>query len=89
MMNKIWYVIGLMSGTSLDGVDLAYVKITRNKAYDFEILQTKSINYSEIWKNKLQEAFTYSGEKLTKLSAEYGIYLGEVVVDLMAKNNIE
>ena len=47
-MNKNWYVIGLMSGTSLDGVDLVYVKISRNKAYDFEILQTKSINYSAI-----------------------------------------
>ena len=89
MMNKNWYVIGLMSGTSLDGVDLVYVKISRNKAYDFEILQTKSINYSEIWKNKLQKAFSFSGEKLTRLDADYGIYLGELVVDFIGENNID
>ena len=89
MMNKNWHVIGIMSGTSLDGVDLAYVKISRNRAYDFEILQTKSINYSEIWKNKLQKAFSYSGEKLTKIDAEYGIYLGELVMDFLAENDIE
>ena len=48
---KNWYVIGIMSGTSLDGVDLAYVKISRNSGYDFELLQTESLEYSELWKN--------------------------------------
>ena len=89
MIDKNWYVIGMMSGTSLDGVDLAYVKISRNKGYHFEILKTKSINYSEIWKNRLENAFGYSGEKLTKLDADYGVFLGELATDFIAKNRIE
>lgn len=88
MTNKNWYVIGLMSGTSLDGVDLAYVKISRNKGYDFEILKSESINYSEKWKNSLKQAFAYSGHKLTKLSADYGVFLGELVKDFIRKNEI-
>ena len=89
MMDKNWYVIGLMSGTSLDGVDLAYVKISRKRGYHFEILKTKSVNYSEIWKNRLKNAFGYSGEKLTKLHAEYGLFLGDLASDFIAKNKIE
>lgn len=89
MMDKKWHVIGMMSGTSLDGVDLAYVKITRNKGYHFEILKTKSVNYSEMWKRRLQNAFEYKGEKLTKMHADYGIFLGDLAKDFIVKNKIE
>ncbi|UCE92842.1 MAG: anhydro-N-acetylmuramic acid kinase [Flavobacteriaceae bacterium] len=89
MDTKNWYVIGIMSGTSLDGVDLAYVKISRNSGYDFELLQTESLEYSELWKNRLHDAFSFSGEKLTELDAEYGIFLGDQVRGFVDKNNIK
>ncbi|MGB5322344.1 anhydro-N-acetylmuramic acid kinase, partial [Lutimonas sp.] len=89
MMDKNWYVIGLMSGTSLDGVDLAYVKISRKRGYHFEIIKAKSFNYSEIWKKRLESAFESSGEELTKLHADYGVFLGELASDFIAKNKIE
>ena len=89
MTNKKWHVIGLMSGTSLDGVDLAYVKFTFDQAYDFVILEKESIKYSELWKKKLQDAFSFSGEKLTKLSADYGKFLGELVLDFIGKYDIK
>ena len=89
MVDKIWHVIGMMSGTSLDGVDLAYVKISRKRAYHFEILKTKSIDYSEIWKNRLTNAFSYSGEKLTKINVDYGLFLGELAGEFIDENNID
>ena len=89
METKNWYVIGIMSGTSLDGVDLAYVKISRNSGYDFELLQTESLEYSELWKNRLRDAFSISGEKLTQLDAEYGIFLGDQVTDFIEKKSIK
>lgn len=89
MTNKNWHVIGLMSGTSLDGVDLVYVKFTLNQGYTFEILKKESIIYSELWKNRLHEAFGYSGEKLTNLNAEYGKFLGELVLGFIARNDIQ
>ncbi len=79
MTKTNWHCIGLMSGTSLDGLDLAYVKFTFDKGYKFEILQTESIPYSEKWKNLLQNAFTENGENLTWLDAEYGRYLAQRV----------
>jgi len=89
MTNKNWHVIGLMSGTSLDGVDLVYVKFNLNQGYTFEVLKKKSVIYSELWKNKLQEAFGYSGEKLTKIDCDYGNFLGDLVLSFIAENEIE
>ena len=89
MKNNIWRVIGVMSGTSLDGVDLVYVKISKNKGYDFEVLKKKSCNYSEIWKNTLKEAFTDSAEELAKLHVDYGQFLGKIIQDFIVENKIE
>lgn len=89
MKNKNWYIIGLMSGTSLDGVDLVYVKFTNDSGYVFEILKKEAIDYSEKWKNKLQDAFGISGEKLSKLDVDYGDFLGKLILDFMSKNKIE
>ena len=76
MKNLNWHVIGLMSGTSLDGVDLVYVKFSKKETYTFKILKKEAINYSEKWKNTLQDAFHISGEKLTKLDVDYGRFFG-------------
>ena len=89
MKNKIWYVIGLMSGTSLDGVDLVYVKITRKNEYNFVILQKISINYSDKWKNKLKEAFGYSDDQLNNLDVEYGHFLGGLIHKFIDQNKIK
>ncbi|MEN8125928.1 MAG: anhydro-N-acetylmuramic acid kinase [Bacteroidota bacterium] len=89
MENKIWQVIGVMSGTSLDGIDLVYAKFIKKNAYSFEILKTDTINYSEKWKNTLFEAFNYSGEKLVKLNADYGKFLGKLINNFILKNSIK
>lgn len=81
MAKTYWHCIGLMSGTSLDGVDLIFVKFSLDKGYSFEILQTESIAYSEKWKNRLQSAFTENAENLTALDVEYGRYLARCILE--------
>ena len=77
-----------MSGTSLDGIDIAYVKITNETTYGFEILNAKTIPYSKEWKTILKEGFHLSGEKLIELDANYGIHLGNIISKFIAENNI-
>lgn len=89
MKNKNWYVIGVMSGTSLDGVDLVYVKFTKDISYNFDILEKKSINYSEIWKNTLHDAFNFSEENLAKLHMNYGNFLGKLIHEFIVENKIK
>ncbi|WP_315897841.1 anhydro-N-acetylmuramic acid kinase [Gillisia sp. Hel_I_86] len=61
MINSTKYVIGVMSGTSLDGIDIVYVKINYTENYSFEILNAATIPYSNEWKLKLKEGFSFIG----------------------------
>lgn len=78
-----------MSGTSLDGLDIVYVKINAAEDYSFEILKAETISYNKEWKSALKEGFHLSGEKLVKLDADYGIYLGKTLLNFIEENRIE
>lgn len=88
-MQKKWtYVIGLMSGTSLDGLDLVYVQFNNEDNTDFKILEAKTKSYSTIWKNDLQNAINYSDERLNELNKNYGKLLGNLILDFVSEFNI-
>lgn len=82
------YSIGLMSGTSLDGLDLVYVKFNKDRYKDFEILRSATIPYSEKWKTILQNAIQYSAEELVDLDMRYGDFLADRVLDFVTINSI-
>lgn len=88
MQKEYFYCIGLMSGTSLDGIDLVYVKINAQLYSDFEILKTSTVSYSKEWKTKLQEAITYTAPNLKALDKAYGMLLGGELNKFIKANNI-
>ncbi len=88
MENSAKFIIGVMSGTSLDGIDIAYVKIDNAENYDFEIIKATTVPYSPAWKLALKEGFHLSGENLTLLNADYGIHLGKTIQNFIEENSI-
>ena len=83
-------VIGLMSGSSLDGVDIAYVNFSHdNKRWFFQIVEAGNIPYSSYWKEQLSEAFNKSKEELADLDKEYGRYLGTITKRFIEKYELE
>lgn len=71
-------IIGLMSGTSLDGLDLVYCHIWKaSENWSFDIKQAKSISYSQEMHGKLKNAISLSAVDLLELNANYGTWLGE------------
>jgi len=77
-------VIGIMSGTSLDGVDLAGCEFFEsNGKWNFHIQAAETILYDDLWFSKLKNAHALSGFELTTLHVDYGRYLGKLAYNFM------
>lgn len=88
-MNKWTGVIGLMSGTSLDGLDICYVEFTHiNANYQFKNLVAKTISYSDDQKSELKHAFFLDTEKLKILDLKFGKFLATSTLNFISENNL-
>jgi anhydro-N-acetylmuramic acid kinase len=83
------FAIGLMSGTSLDGIDLVCVKFDKNEYKNFKILHSETIPYNKEWKQVLQNAIQYSEKELKNLDSRYGNFLGRIINNFISKHVIE
>ena len=75
-------VVGLMSGTSLDGLDLFCVRFADNHN-DFQILAAQTVPYSPEWKSKLENAFFGTTTEVDALDKAYGVFLAEQITDFI------
>ena len=89
MKKQRYKVLGVMSGTSLDGVDLALCYFNMHKKITYEMPLAKTIAYSTHWKSRLQSAVDFSPEELTQLDLGYTEYLGGIIKTFIEENNIK
>jgi len=78
-----------MSGTSLDGVDLACCTFSFKKQWKFEIEKAETIRYSPTWFKKLRDAHMLSAAHLLELDHAYGKFLGLLCKEFISKNKIK
>ncbi len=82
-------VAGIMSGTSLDGVDVAFCSFEEHKGnWHYEILAAKTFAYNKSWRKALTEAPLLEGEALVRLDREYGNYLGSLILSYISRTGI-
>ena len=86
---KIYNTIGVMSGTSLDGVDLAYIRFTKENGWNFEIIEAVTYPYSPSWKQQLSEAIDTTDEAVKQLNVAYTKYLGELILRFVEEKKID
>jgi len=72
-------VIGVMSGTSLDGIDMVYVNFTKDKIWKFKILNSITYKYSDFWKKKLNDLTNLKSSELKKIDIQYSSFLAEQI----------
>lgn len=84
----IYKVIGLMSGTSLDGIDLAYCEFSLNESWKFRIVYAETIPYPQLWTEQLSNLINSRQSQIEKANIEYGKFLGQVIKEFIHKHNV-
>lgn len=90
MFKEKYNVVGVMSGTSLDGIDLAHIVFTvENNIWEFEIVTSETVSYTSDWLNKLKIAISFSAAALEILNQEYTSLLAVIIGDFIKKKDIK
>jgi anhydro-N-acetylmuramic acid kinase len=80
---------GIMSGTSLDGLDIAVCEIEENeKEYGYRIIKADTLPYSAEQKNKLRSLPYLNVENYFKLHHQFGKFIGKEINAFLKKNSI-
>ncbi len=88
-LNKI-NAIGLMSGTSLDGLDMVAARFWQiSGIWKFSIEHAKTLLYSKHWLEKLKKSPHFSGEELIELHTSYGQFLGSETKRFINETNFK
>ena len=78
-----------MSGTSLDGLDMALCNFKYlNNKWNFELISTHFIEYSNDWKKKLTNLF-YNNKNINKIELQYSEFISKSVNNFIKKYNLE
>lgn len=89
MKQQNYNVIGVMSGTSLDGADLACISISLSgQKWQYVIHKAETIPYTDEWVKRLKEAVDLDVPGLEMLNKDYTQLLAGLINDFMSRNNI-
>ncbi len=81
-------VLGLMSGTSLDGLDLALCSFEPSgSGYSYQILASKTVSYTSDWKERLNKVKNASAAGYFELHSLFGKYIAGEVNAFVKENN--
>ena len=89
MYNNSIYVIGLMSGTSLDGLDICFVSFKKSNYSKYNIINSKTYSYNEKWIEKLKKSIFLNKQELKKIDIEYGTLISNYLKEFISEFSID
>ena len=89
-MAEKYKAIGLMSGTSLDGLDIVFCECEFVEGtWQYQLIQSRQIDYPEDRRTALRDAIHLSATDLLELDAEYGRWLGAQVAGFVKEHGLK
>ena len=89
MIKNSYNVIGVMSGTSLDGVDLAYITFKKESQWKFQIHMAETIPYNDDWLKILKQLLHFDINELRQMDTDYTLYLSTIIHQFITKHRIQ
>ncbi|MFT5479531.1 MAG: anhydro-N-acetylmuramic acid kinase [Bacteroidia bacterium] len=88
---KTYKVVGVMSGTSMDGVDLAHCNLTLNEndQWSYVINKAETIAYDDLWRLRLSKLRNQNALNVYKTDRYFGEYIGRLVVDFLERHQLD
>ncbi|HKC35961.1 MAG TPA: hypothetical protein VKB95_07855, partial [Chitinophagaceae bacterium] len=91
----VYRAIGVMSGSSLDGLDIAFAEFQENVhgipgtgKWSYEISQANCYSYNANWIEKLKTSTSLNALDYQLLHVEYGHYIGQQINKFIDDNNL-
>lgn len=82
-------IIGLMSGTSLDGLDIAFCRFESVEGvWNYRILNAETIPYPEEWQTRLRNLDRGSAAELAQTDCDLGHWMGKMASEFMERHRI-
>lgn len=88
MKKDTYRVLGVMSGTSLDGIDIAELIFEKQDSWNYQIRAAETIPYPEEWKKRLSTAIQLGEKQLIEIDKQYTVFLADVIRKFITKYDI-
>ena len=88
-MISTYYVLGTMSGTSLDGLDLAFCRFTKTKSgWEYQVIASDTIPYENELQKRLSEAIQLSAFDFVRLDNDLSLVMAHAIHQFLSRQPI-
>lgn len=85
----VYKAIGIMSGSSLDGLDIVFAAFQEIAGkWNYEIISSACISYEKIWEQNLRDADTLFAKEYFLLHTKYGEYIGQKINEFIDEKKL-
>ncbi len=88
-MKNQYRALGIMSGTSLDGIDLAICSFYKSKEWSFKIEKCTTVKYSQKWINILSNLHNLNNQNIIEKDIIYGKMIATEVKNFLKNDKID
>ena len=89
MKKNLFRVIGVMSGTSLDGIDLVLVEFEYQEVWRYNIKHSETVKYPDAWYQILKDLVNFSDDQLHVIDTDYTAVLAKVIQEFINEHQIK